>query len=647
MKKLFFLLIICLLSWDGIAQNAIEQQMLAKAREFNLGAVHAESAHLRPTAGVGGYFLRFQNGWTYYNPNTQKVYAIFGDIMKKWAELGYEVGVLGFPTSDEQDSDKSGWKRMNTFDKGAIYWANGQTSVERGVRKIIAPASTTRKFDVVKLPISLLAGVQKDLVRMRIGTPDKFDNAVVRTGATTEKLVDGKSKICKTEYRKLDVLSLSQEVITEGAIGELRLGGIYDLTEFKKGNINFIDAPRNAISLGCDGLRTITVNDPTPTSLYDAYNTLIGTPFQAKPSSAQYYECKSINSRSEFELAASLSYSGALGKAAASLAYNDKSTKHKYLMTYNYAPFTLKVVSGYNFFQNPQQNSDPNLVYIDQITYGAKLLVYFESNYDESKLKAALTGKGYGLAIDVNSEAYKELSGITYNIFEYGSSDAIKLAASYQELTGTIQEMISGINNPSKLTPYAMGKPISYSLRFLNGDVAALSCNANEIPSQICTNNPNVPMRLKVNLDGVSCGRINMWGWMDAEVLNASEQSIGVKPLFDFGLNAAISSVGSESSASDNPYRKIDFADISAEDRTNGKLRLWFWINSTDKNYCPIQGERQQPYATRTGNHYFVDIPLSDIYNQAVGKKLEKSYTAREDRGDRTTYTFNCSFSFE
>jgi len=154
-------------------------------------------------------------------------------------------------------------------------------------------------------------------------------------------------------------------------------------------------------------------------------------------------------------------------------------------------------------------------------------------------------------------------------------------------------------------------------------------------------------MRLRVNLDGISCGRINMWGWMDAEVLNASGESIGVKPLFDFGLNAAISSVGSESSASDNPYRIIDFADISAEDRTNGKLRLWFWINSSDKNYCPIQGERQQSYATRTGNHYFVDIPLSDIYNQAVGKKLEKSYTAREDRGDRTTYTFNCSFSFE
>ena len=73
-------------------QNPIEKQMLEKAKSLNLGAVHSESASMRPTAGSGGYFLRFEKGWVYYNPNTKQVYAIYGDIMNKWAETGYEVG---------------------------------------------------------------------------------------------------------------------------------------------------------------------------------------------------------------------------------------------------------------------------------------------------------------------------------------------------------------------------------------------------------------------------------------------------------------------------------------------------------------------------------------------------------------------------
>lgn len=55
------------------SQNPIEQQIIAKAKEQNLGNIHSESATMRPTAGDGGYFLRFEKGWVYYNPNTKKL----------------------------------------------------------------------------------------------------------------------------------------------------------------------------------------------------------------------------------------------------------------------------------------------------------------------------------------------------------------------------------------------------------------------------------------------------------------------------------------------------------------------------------------------------------------------------------------------
>lgn len=54
--------------------------------------------------------------------------------MKKWGEMGYETGELGFPTSDEIDSNKPNFKRMNTFDKGTIYWKDGITEVVKSNR---------------------------------------------------------------------------------------------------------------------------------------------------------------------------------------------------------------------------------------------------------------------------------------------------------------------------------------------------------------------------------------------------------------------------------------------------------------------------------------------------------------------------------
>ena len=46
--------------------------------------------------------------------------AIYGDIRKRWSELGWERGYLGYPTSDEGDVDEGG--RANSFQSGWIYW---------------------------------------------------------------------------------------------------------------------------------------------------------------------------------------------------------------------------------------------------------------------------------------------------------------------------------------------------------------------------------------------------------------------------------------------------------------------------------------------------------------------------------------------
>lgn len=101
-------------------QYAIAQMIASKAQQFKLGAIHSESPKMRPTAGKDGYFLRYEKGWVYYNPKLNKAFAIWGDIMKKWSEAGYETGWLGFPITDHTPTpNRSGF--FVAFDNGSIY----------------------------------------------------------------------------------------------------------------------------------------------------------------------------------------------------------------------------------------------------------------------------------------------------------------------------------------------------------------------------------------------------------------------------------------------------------------------------------------------------------------------------------------------
>jgi hypothetical protein len=67
----------------------------------------------------------------YWTPSTGAC-AIYGDIRKKWAALGWERSYLGYPTSDEQDFSEDG--RANSFQHGGIYcWGDVGTIDLRNV----------------------------------------------------------------------------------------------------------------------------------------------------------------------------------------------------------------------------------------------------------------------------------------------------------------------------------------------------------------------------------------------------------------------------------------------------------------------------------------------------------------------------------
>ncbi len=67
-----------------------------------------------------GKFNHFERGSIYWSPQTG-AFEVHGIIRDKWASLGWEWSVLGYPTSDETPT-ANGSGRFSRFEHGSIYW---------------------------------------------------------------------------------------------------------------------------------------------------------------------------------------------------------------------------------------------------------------------------------------------------------------------------------------------------------------------------------------------------------------------------------------------------------------------------------------------------------------------------------------------
>jgi uncharacterized protein with LGFP repeats len=74
--------------------------------------------------GVGRFNHFSNSGSIYWTPGTG-AWSIHGAIRAKWASLGWELSVLGYPTTDETGTP-DGVGRFNHFsNSGSIYWTPG------------------------------------------------------------------------------------------------------------------------------------------------------------------------------------------------------------------------------------------------------------------------------------------------------------------------------------------------------------------------------------------------------------------------------------------------------------------------------------------------------------------------------------------
>jgi hypothetical protein len=95
-----------------------------------------------PTSDEGpaldwGRFQHFLNGSIYWHPDAG-VHVVRGQIRSKWEELGWERGLLGFPTTDTEQTADGQW--VNHFQYGSIFW-----SAATGYRVVVRDGTPVRE----------------------------------------------------------------------------------------------------------------------------------------------------------------------------------------------------------------------------------------------------------------------------------------------------------------------------------------------------------------------------------------------------------------------------------------------------------------------------------------------------------------------
>lgn len=120
---------------DGIARQ-VGGRIRDKWGDYNWehGYLNYPTTDELPTRAAGGRFNNFQGGSIYWSPATD-AHTVQGAIRDRWSAQDWEVGSLGFPTTDER-STPNGVGNYNHFQGGSIYWspATGAHIVQGRIR---------------------------------------------------------------------------------------------------------------------------------------------------------------------------------------------------------------------------------------------------------------------------------------------------------------------------------------------------------------------------------------------------------------------------------------------------------------------------------------------------------------------------------
>ena len=481
-----------------------------------------------------------------------------------------------------------------------------------------------------------------------IGNDRKMDDTKRGTKPTEQDNSD--NQLCTVEYKNLSIKSMDQDVMDENTISNLKLGGAFSLTDLQReGRFNIAQTDINPIRLQIDaGVRDneIIVDNPTAADLNLAVNKLKLKDATIKPTTNGFFQFTEVYSQQDLNLKVGLNYKGVGFKLDDKFDFSNTNKSRKFFLDFKDITFkTEAFISPQGYFKTAASNEDYDKVYIDKISYGRRIMVFFEDNSSDLNLTNSLAVSASTVDVKVDAALKEQMANTTFKVISYGAKTSFnQIVTGIDNLKATLNKYFIEINNVSNY-PEQWGKPITYSLKFLNGDVAIVTANVENVPRRTCVANPNRPMNVSINLLSVRpSGDADLYGNMQVRFFKAdgteiSNTSAPSNPsLWDIKEEAHYSSDKPILISNDAPSQNKVQAKIGFEDIQQGAYcRIYAWINDWDGG----SGNDYFEIRNRTGNDTYGNyrqFNLADVIqncNKSANKNdgCDLDYEAAESDG--------------
>jgi hypothetical protein len=271
-------------------------------------------------------------------------------------------------------------------------------------------------------------------------------------------------------------------------------GALYDFNDLMNGN--FLKevgvGKRNPIQVFTNNLANssgdvaVTVANPSSVNIFSAIANLVRNNSTSNVSATQIGQY--IYSQNQASLILNISGGGAYSGFSASAGFSlNKQSNHIYLT----CDFKIPLYSLYTnfpengFLNDPALERTPNLIMINSVTYGTRVLVNLD--IDESSLSTEASAKfKYG---DPNTAGFNiDLKFLMDNKNIKTTVNTYVVGAKPQNLGNpvTVDQIYSFVDACIRNTNYQTAKPISYSVSTMAGDLVGIKSATDEYVVKNC-----------------------------------------------------------------------------------------------------------------------------------------------------------------
>jgi hypothetical protein len=285
-------------------------------------------------------------------------------------------------------------------------------------------------------------------------------------------------------------------------------GAIYTFDHFFDGSYQEMTSPRNPMIITTDnpninGSSYITVTGPNMATIRDGIAQLYSRFTGSTGTGSLAYQTYESTNSSDLNIKVTAGGSGYGFTFNNVFTYSNKSQHVFMTIDARKTLFTINVIPPDNgFFTTQSVESNPNLMVIGSVTYGARVLanldITFNSQSDADNFTSKYAGESVNANVDFSFLSNNSSVNSTINAYVVGGAGSSTISFDKTQLQNQMQNILSGVT-------YQTARPISFQLYDMAGDIIGSQSATDQFTTQLCVPT-NQPINMTSATVAIRCG---------------------------------------------------------------------------------------------------------------------------------------------